>query len=49
LLTGAVLAAAEGPAYRRILKDDDAKKAEALDKRIEELWAAGKFAEALAR
>jgi tetratricopeptide (TPR) repeat protein len=48
VLTGTRLAAAEEPAYRRVLKGDDAKKAAALDKRIEELWAAGKFAEALA-
>jgi tetratricopeptide (TPR) repeat protein len=46
LLTGAGLAAAEGPPYKRVLRSDDAQKAQALTRRIGELWAAGKFAEA---
>jgi tetratricopeptide (TPR) repeat protein len=47
VLTAAALAAGEPP-YRRVLQGDDAKKAAELDKRINELWAAGKFAEAVA-
>jgi tetratricopeptide (TPR) repeat protein len=42
------LAAADEPPYKRVLQGDDAKKAEALQKRIDELWTAGKFAEAVA-
>jgi tetratricopeptide (TPR) repeat protein len=48
LLTGAGLAAAEEPPYKRVLQGNDAKKAAALFQRIAELWAAGKFAEAVA-
>jgi tetratricopeptide (TPR) repeat protein len=48
VLAGASLASAEEPAYKRLLQGDDAKKAAVLDKRIDELWAAGKFAEAAA-
>jgi tetratricopeptide (TPR) repeat protein len=48
VLTGASLAAAEEPPYQRLLQGEDAKKAVALDKRIDELWAEGKFAEAAA-
>jgi tetratricopeptide (TPR) repeat protein len=46
-LMGAGLAAAEEPPYKRLLQGDDAKKAEALQKRIDELWVPGKFAEAV--
>jgi tetratricopeptide (TPR) repeat protein len=45
---GTALAVAEEPVYQRALKGDDAKKAEALGKRIGERWAAGQFAEAVA-
>jgi tetratricopeptide (TPR) repeat protein len=48
VLSGAGLAAADEPPYRRLLQGEAAKKAEALEKRIEEGWAAGKFAEAVA-
>jgi tetratricopeptide (TPR) repeat protein len=48
VMTGAGLAGAEEPLYKRVLQGDDAKKAAALDKQIDELWAAGKFAEAVA-
>jgi tetratricopeptide (TPR) repeat protein len=48
VLVGASLAAAEEPPYKRVLQGDDAKKAETLQKRIDELWTAGKFAEAVA-
>jgi CHAT domain-containing protein len=48
VLTGASLIRGEEPPYKRLLQGDDAKKAEALQKRIDELWAAGKFAEAVA-
>jgi tetratricopeptide (TPR) repeat protein len=48
VLTGTHLAVAEEPPYKRLLQGDDAKKAEALQKRIDELWTAGKFAEAVA-
>jgi tetratricopeptide (TPR) repeat protein len=37
----------EEPPYKRLLQGDDAKKAAALEKRINELWAAGKLAEAV--
>jgi tetratricopeptide (TPR) repeat protein len=37
----------EEPAYRRVLKDEDATKAAQIQKRIEDLWAVGKFAEAV--
>jgi hypothetical protein len=47
VLTGAGLASAEEPPYKRLLQGDDAKKAQALDKQIAELWAAGKFAVAV--
>jgi hypothetical protein len=42
------LIGAEKPPYQRQLQGDDAKQAAALEKRVEELWAAGKFAEAVA-
>jgi tetratricopeptide (TPR) repeat protein len=48
VLVGASLASAEEPPYKRLLQGDDAKKAEALQKRIDDLWAAAKFAEAVA-
>jgi tetratricopeptide (TPR) repeat protein len=38
---------AEESPYQRLLQGDDAKKAASLEKRIKELWAAGKFAEAV--
>jgi CHAT domain-containing protein/Flp pilus assembly protein TadD len=41
-------AAAEEPPYQRLLQGEDAKKAAALTKQIEQLWAAGKFADAAA-
>jgi tetratricopeptide (TPR) repeat protein len=41
-----VVALAEEPPYKRLLQGDDATKAAALEKRIEELWAAAKFADA---
>jgi tetratricopeptide (TPR) repeat protein len=47
VVVGVSLAAAEEQQYKRLLKGEDAKKAEALQKRIDELWAAGKFTEAL--
>jgi CHAT domain-containing protein len=47
VLTGASLAAAEEPPYKRLLHGDDAKKAEALQKQIDQLSEAAKFAEAL--
>jgi Tfp pilus assembly protein PilF len=43
--TGA--APAPVPPYRRMLQGDDAKTAAALEKQINDLWAAGKFEEAL--
>jgi CHAT domain-containing protein/tetratricopeptide (TPR) repeat protein len=48
VLTVAVPASAEQPPYQRLLQGEDAKKAPALQKQIDELWAAGKFAEAVA-
>jgi CHAT domain-containing protein len=48
VLTGAGLAAAQEPPYKGALQGDAAKRAAALERRIEELWAAGKFAEAVA-
>jgi tetratricopeptide (TPR) repeat protein len=48
VVAGASLALAEEPPYKRLLQGDDAKKAEALQKRIDELWTASKFAEAVA-
>jgi tetratricopeptide (TPR) repeat protein len=48
VLVGANLAGAEEPPYKRLLQGDDAKKAKVLSKRIEELWAACKFGEAVA-
>src|SRR5579871_1823304 len=46
VLAGASLAVAEEPPYRRLLQGDDATKAGTLKKRVDELWGAGKFAEA---
>jgi tetratricopeptide (TPR) repeat protein len=37
------LAGAEEPPYKRLLTGDDAKKAAALQKRIDDLWSAGQF------
>jgi tetratricopeptide (TPR) repeat protein len=48
VLSGMNLADAEEPPYKRVLQGDDAKKAAALTQRTDELWAAGKFAEAVA-
>jgi tetratricopeptide (TPR) repeat protein len=48
VLMGVGQVAAEEPPYKRVLQGDDAKKAEALDTQIDALWAAGRFAEALA-
>jgi Flp pilus assembly protein TadD len=48
VLAGASLVVAEEPPYKRLLQGDDAKKAAVLDKRIDELWAASKYAEAAA-
>jgi tetratricopeptide (TPR) repeat protein len=48
VLTAATAVAAEKPPYQRVLQGEDAGKAQALDKQIAELWATGKFAEALA-
>jgi tetratricopeptide (TPR) repeat protein len=48
VLSGTRLVAAEEPAYRRVLKDDDGKKAAALENRVKELCTEGKFAEAIA-
>jgi tetratricopeptide (TPR) repeat protein len=47
VLAGVSLVSAEEPPYKRLLQGDDAKKAEALQKRIDELWTAAKFAEAV--
>jgi hypothetical protein len=46
--TGVGLVAAGEPPYKRLLQGDDANKVAALSKLIDELWAAGKFAEAVA-
>jgi CHAT domain-containing protein/Flp pilus assembly protein TadD len=48
VLVGANLAGAEEPPYKRLLEGDDAKKAEALQQQIDQLYTAGKFAEAQA-
>jgi tetratricopeptide (TPR) repeat protein len=48
VLASATLAVADEPPSKRVLQGDNAKRAEALEKRIEELWTAGKFAEAVA-
>jgi tetratricopeptide (TPR) repeat protein len=48
MLASACPAIAEEPPFKRLLQGDDARKAAALQKRIDELWAAAKFAEALA-
>src|SRR5262249_27984002 len=45
-LAGIRLAGAEQPPYQRMLQGEDARKAELLEKRIEELSLAGKFLEA---
>jgi tetratricopeptide (TPR) repeat protein len=41
-----VVTLAEEPPYKRLLQGDDATKAAALEKRIDELWAAARFADA---
>jgi tetratricopeptide (TPR) repeat protein len=46
VVMGATLAGAEEPPYKQLLQGDNAQKAAALEKRIDELWAAGKFEEA---
>src|SRR5207244_13067938 len=46
LVLGTVAAAGEEPAYQRRLQGDDATKAAALEKRIEELREAGSVKEA---
>ncbi|TMQ33701.1 MAG: hypothetical protein E6K70_11695, partial [Planctomycetota bacterium] len=38
--------AAAKPPYERLLKGGDEKQAAALEKQIDDLWAAGKFADA---
>jgi hypothetical protein len=48
VLASAGLAGAEEPPYKRLLRGDEARKAAALQKRVEDLWAARKFAEAVA-
>jgi tetratricopeptide (TPR) repeat protein len=48
MLASAGLVRAEEPPYKRLLQGDEAKKAEALQQRIDQLWAAAKFAEAAA-
>jgi tetratricopeptide (TPR) repeat protein len=45
--SGASLAAAEPAPYQRALQGDEARQAEALQKQADDMWAAGKFAEAL--
>jgi tetratricopeptide (TPR) repeat protein len=47
VVAGSSLAAGEVPPSKRLLQGDDAKKAAALEKQVDELWAAGKFAEAV--
>jgi tetratricopeptide (TPR) repeat protein len=47
LMAATTVCAEEAP-YKRLLQGDDAKKAAALTQRINELWTAGKFAEAAA-
>jgi tetratricopeptide (TPR) repeat protein len=47
LLTGTSLSRAEEPPYKRLLQGDDARKAAALQKQIEALWATAKFDEAV--
>jgi tetratricopeptide (TPR) repeat protein len=47
VLTGAAGVAAQGPSNQWALQGEDAQKAAELDKHINELWAAGKFAEAV--
>jgi tetratricopeptide (TPR) repeat protein len=47
LAVGAGVAVAEEPPYKRTLQGDDAQKAAALKKQIDDLWAVAKFDEAL--
>jgi hypothetical protein len=47
VLAAALAAAAEEPAWKRMLQGEDARKAEQLEKRIAELEAADKYAEAV--
>src|SRR5262245_53076919 len=47
LAAWAPAARGEGPPYQRLLRGEDAMKAEALEKQTKELWAAGKFDEAV--
>jgi tetratricopeptide (TPR) repeat protein len=47
VLTAAVAAAAEEPAWKRVLQGEDAKKAAELEKRIAELEEADRYAEAV--
>jgi CHAT domain-containing protein/Tfp pilus assembly protein PilF len=47
VLTAALAAAAEEPAWKRVLQGEDAQKAEQLQKRIGELEAADKYMEAV--
>ena len=47
VLAAALSAAAEEPAWKRVLQGEDAKKAEQLQKRIGELEAADNYAEAV--
>jgi tetratricopeptide (TPR) repeat protein len=47
LVTGTSPARAEVPPYTRTLQGDDAKKAAALQERIEDLWTAAQFGEAV--
>jgi tetratricopeptide (TPR) repeat protein len=48
VLGAATAVAAEEPPYKRVLQGEDAKKAEALSRRMDELWSTAKFAEAVA-
>ncbi len=48
VVLAAGLASAEELPYKRLLQGDDAKKAAAFQKQIDESWTAGKFSEALA-
>jgi hypothetical protein len=48
VVVGASRVGAEGPPYQRLLQGEDARKVAALQQRITELWAAGKFADAVA-
>jgi tetratricopeptide (TPR) repeat protein len=47
LVVGVAVARAEELPYKRTLQGDDAQKAAALQKQIDELWAAAKFDEAV--